>query len=171
MAKMKTDVFSQIGYIQVTESAANTLTFNSLSVFSNILTPKGLLIERIEYYPSSAMYVEMTTAADSITFGVAGDDSMATVALDDPQVYDHNTVVRLDFGTAGSASLRDSPIIKDFSGLSGGGRLVPADRVYVYLKGNGLASAGTMTIRFHFTVVDLDAQEYLELAQALRVLT
>ncbi len=170
MAKTK-DLFAQLGYISITESGANTLTFNGLSVFSNILEPKGLIIHRVEYAVPVSAIALMTAAEDEIAMGLAGDDGLATVALDDAGIYDYKALDRNDFGTAASGVLHVSPLVTDFTKLPGGGILVPADRIYVYVQGAGLASAVTMSARFWFTIKDLSAQEYIELAQALRVLT
>jgi len=170
LAKQK-DMFAQVAYIVNVESAANTLTFQALSVFSNILTPKGILIHRVEYFIAPVDYNKIVAADDSIVFGLAGDDSMTTVALSDAQVYDYQRIGVYVYGTPATAELIYIPIIMDFSSLPGGGRLVPADRIYSFIQGVSLASATTVECRFHFTMVDLSAQEYLELAQALRVLT
>lgn len=169
MAKAK-DKWAQIGYIQVVESAANTLTFNGLSVFSNILTPQGLIIHDIEYNVSVADWTLLVAALDEIAFGMGGDDGMTAVALDDAQIYDYNSLHLQVFGTPANAVFSQSPIVRTFDHLPGGGLLVPADRIYMFVRGASLASAVTMECRFHFTLVDLSAQEYIELAQALRVL-
>lgn len=167
----KKDMYAQIAYIVNVESAANTLSFQALSVFSNILTPKGLLIERVEHYISPVDYNKILDESDSIVFGLCGDSSMSTVSLADAQVYDYNRIGEADHGTPANAELLFIPVVNDYTTLSGGGRLVPADRIYSFIQGVSLASAVTVETRFHFRMLDLSAQEYLELAQALRVLT
>lgn len=168
MAKKK-DEFSQLAYISIVESAANTLTFNGLSVFSNLLEPKGLVVHRLQYNVASQAL--LVAADDSMSFGLAGSDSITALSLDDPQIYDMEELVRRDLGTAGSGFYVSTMYIKDLSELPGGGMLVPADRVYGFVAGSSLASAVTVRIRMHFTVLDLTPQQYLELAQTLRVLT
>lgn len=165
------DEWAQIGYIEVVESAANTLTFNGLSVFSNILTPKGLIIHRVIYNIPSASQILLAASADYIMFGLAGDDSLLAIHLDEARVYDYRTVMRIDYGVAASGNQLDGQFVTDFSSLPGGGLLVPADRIYAYVAGVSLANPVTMQFRFYFTVQDLTAQQYIELAQSLRVLT
>lgn len=167
----KKDEYSQLAYVSVTESAANTLTFAGLSVFSNILTPKGIIIHRIEYQISNAVLDLFNASGDTLTYGLAGDDSVSTISLDDAQVYDYNLLQRIDLGAAATGYFRDDVHVNDFSSLPGGGRLVPADRIYAYAQGSGLTGASTIRVRFHFTIKDLSPQQYLELAQSLRVLT
>lgn len=170
MAKGK-DKFTQVAYIDVTESAANTLTFNGLSVFSNILTPQGLLIHRVEYNVTPASVQAFTTLADGMRIGLCGSDQITAITLDDARVYDFHQMVVQDFGVAGTGVMVDFPWVADFSTLPGGGRLVPADRIYCYLQGINLGGAIAAECRFHFTLIDLDSSEYLDLAQSLRVLT
>lgn len=169
MAK-RTDKYSQIGYISLVESAANTLTFAGLSVFSNVLQPQGLLIHKIEYNVSHNSLNLLLAADDYIQFGLGGDDSQTAIALENASTYDYNLYGYKINGTPANGELFLMPVVRDFSQLPGGGKLVPADRIYGYIKGNSVASACVATIRFAYTIIDMSAQEYLELAQALRVL-
>lgn len=170
MAKSK-DKYAQLGFMDVVESAANTLTFSGISVFSNILTPKGLIIHDVEYNVPSSEYALILDSSDGITFGLAGDDGMTSVSLNDAQVYDYNVIGEWEKGTPATAILLDIPKRVNWAHLPGGGMLVPADRFYMYVQGSSIADPVTMNCRFHFTLVDLSPQEYIELAQALRVLT
>lgn len=171
MAKAK-DKFSQVGFISVTESAANTLTFDGISVFSNILTPKAILIHRVYYVLLDDQIDLLLADADVITYGLCGDNSMTAITYDDARVYDLQSVGIHDAGgTPATYTFWKAPVIIDFGTLPGGGKLVPADRLYAFVKGSSLASAVSLSARFEFTLVDLNAQEYIELAQALRVLT
>lgn len=169
MATRKKDQFSQIGYIKIVESAAGTLTFNGLSVFSNVLSQRGMIIQNVEYLISPGLAL-LDAEGDSIIFGLSGDDSLTGIDISDPEVYDYNKIERIDFGTAGSAQVLRSTFVNDFTGLPGGGMLVPADRLYGYVKGTSLASEVTIYVRFRYTIIDLSAQDYLELAQSMRVL-
>ena len=170
MAKIK-DKWAQMGYMSVTESGANTLTFQGISVFSNILTPKGLVIHDIEYNVRISTQNLILDESDTFAFGIAGDDTMSEVALDNAQVYDYNQIGLVVDGVAADSALRDVPKRVSWSHLPGGGKLVPADRLYIWALGASLASAGIVSCRFNFTVLDLSASDYIELAQALRVLT
>lgn len=169
MAKAK-ESYSQIGYLAVTESAANTLTFNGLSVFSNVLGQKGMIIHRADYAISSTTLGVLAASQDGFQVGLAGSDALTTIALDDPEVYDYVFLSRRDYGTAASALILQFPIKRDFTQLPGGGLLVPADRLYGYFEGVNLSNPGGVTIRFWYTIIDLSAADYLELAQSMRVL-
>lgn len=167
---MAKEQYSQFGYLEVTESAANTLTFGGLSVFSNVLGQKGMIIHRVQYLFSPADIAVLAAADDSVYFGLCGDDSLTTIGLDSASVYDFQRLDLNEYGTAASMLLIRQPFVTDFTGLPGMGKLVPADRVYAFLKGTALASAITVLVRFHYTIIDLSTADYLELAQSLRVL-
>lgn len=164
------DLYSQIAFLNVTESGAATLTFNGLTIATNVLQQSGMIIHRVEYEFNGATLAILNSTSDTWQFGLSGSDSLTTISLQDPEVYDENRIIRVDLGTAGTGMFVAMPIIKDFTNLPGGGRLVPADRLYLFLVGSGTASAGSMNARVHFTITDLNAESYLELAQSLRVL-
>lgn len=167
---MAKELYSQIGYLQVVESAANTLTFNGLSVFSNVLGQKGMLLHRIEYYLPPATIDLLAADNDALLFGMSGTNTLTSITLDNAEVYDYSDLKVNEFGTGANVLLINGVHIKDYGNLPGGGKLVPADRLYAWCKGENLNSAATVNARFDFTILDLSAQDYLELAQSLRVL-
>lgn len=166
----KTDQYSQIGYIAVTQSAANTLTFNGISIMTSFLSNSAMILHELIYQIGPNDYALMTAAADVIYVGMTGSDTMTSLALNDPEVYDLRFVHRFDMGAAATGQVIKEPVVTDFTNLPGGGVLVPADRIYGFVDSTGLASAITVEMRFRFTVLELSANEYLELAQSLRVL-
>jgi len=167
---MAKESFSQIAFMTVTESAANTLTFAGLSVFSNVLAQKGMLIHRVQYTVTAADYGYFNSTGDALQMGLAGSDGLASVSLQDPEVYDEARIYRIDVGAAAQGVFVEAPIIHDFNPLPGGGKLVPADRLYVYALGTGLATPSTINCRVDYTLLDMAPADYLELAQAMRVL-
>lgn len=166
----KKDQFAQIGYLSVTETAANTLTFANLSVFSNVLSNQAIILHKIMYYLPVASLQELAAASDRLRFGIAGSDSMTTPTIDDAEVYDYQEICWLTFGTAGNAVIQEMVVEQDYNNMPGGGLLVPADRIFLFAMGQSLSSATTVQVRFFFTLKSLSPQDYLELAQSMRVL-
>lgn len=169
MAKMK-ERFSQIGYLSLTQSAANALTFDGLSVFSNVLSQRGMVLHSVEYVVARLSVALLVDNADDIYFGLCGDDSLAVISMSNAEVYDYTTLFAKENGVAANDILVEMPIRRDFGMEPGGGRLVPADRVFMYVGSSSLADVATVSCRFHYTILDMSAQDYLELAQSLRVL-
>lgn len=167
---MPKDNYSQVAYIAVTESAPNTLTFNGVTLISNLLSQQGMVIHRVLYNISVATMEELAQTGDAYTYGLAGDDNLSSVIINQAEVYDFNRLVKLLTLTGDSALIENCTKVVDFTGLPGGGKLVPADRVYIFTMGTALVAATTIGCRIDFTIVDLGAADYLELAQSLRVL-
>jgi len=167
---MAKDTYAQLAYISVAESAANTLTITGMSVFSNVLSQQGMMIHRVNYTFPKSTWALLAATNDELNFGVCGDDQIDTITLGDARVYDGHSITRQDAGTAANSRDYHSPITVDLSSLPGGGMLVPADRLFGYAQGANLSGAMSVTIRVFFTLLDMGAADYLELAQALRVL-
>lgn len=167
MAKEK---WSQIAYINVLESAPATLTFAGLSVFSNILSNQAMIIHRAEYTFRNTDFTALTADQDQMIFGICGSNTIETIVMDNPEVYDYNDLVSKEEGTPEWAALIVQPKIKEWTGLPGHGLLVPADRLFAYVKGISIGSALELTVRVFFSLEELAAADYLELAQAMRVL-
>lgn len=167
---MPKDTYAQIAFLTVTEAAANTLTFGGLSVFSNVLSQQAMIVHRIEYEFNITSLTYMSGTGDGMVFGLAGSDTISAITMADPQVYDENRFALWYMGTPATIKWQETPIVRDWTGMPGGGKLVPADRLYIYLQGISLANPATVVARVHFTLLEMSASEYLELAQSLRVL-
>ena len=167
----KKEAFAQWGYLRVVESAANTLTYNGLSVFSNVLGQKAMVIHRIQYAPTFSTIALLAAANDILTFGMSGTDAATAPDYASAEFYDVNDLMYIADGTPATSERPMNPLVeKDFTGLPSGGILVPADRLFAFAQGANLASAGTVDVRFAYTIMELSAAEYLELAQSMRVL-
>ena len=165
MATKATDRFANIITESVECSTANTLTFQEITVGLSIFDKAGILLNRIEYIPSKAMIQEMTAADDTIEMAVTTSNTITTLSVTQTQVIDKVLLNRLDLGTAASGHILEVPIVRDMSTLPGGGVLITPRPWYIALNTAGLASAGTLTIRFYFTVMKLQPAEYFELLE------
>lgn len=165
------DQFAQLAYIDNLQSAVNTIHFAGLSVFSNILSNQGMVIHRIQHFVSINSWLDLDADNRSIRVALVGDDSMTSLAQDDPRVYDFRLILRQDSaGAAANFVITKSPLDIDYSMLPGGGLLVPADRLWTGIESANLTIAAQVQTRIWFTLRTLSAQDYLELAQAMRVL-
>lgn len=167
---MPKDKYAQIGYLTVTETAAATLTFAGLSVFSNVLSNKGMVIHRAEYSLPRQDWSKLNASNEQVIFGLSGSEKITTTIMSNPEIYDYNDTIQVHMGTAGTGVYIDQPKVKDYTSLPGGGLLVPADRLFAYIAGVSTTDPLTVTCRFWFTIIELGPQDYLELAQAMRVL-
>lgn len=168
MAVKNKDQFAQFMSMGVTMSAANTLTFSSVAVGTSIFDYAAFLLHRVEYKLSQASLGELTAATDFVTIAVTGSNSVADIFdTSRPDVYDMVSVAP----STTTGQIIEMPFIHDFSDLPGGGLLVPAQDMFIGMQSAGFAAAGVATLRLYYTIKGLDASDYIELAQRLRVLS
>lgn len=165
------DTYANIAYLSQVESAANTLTFKTLSIATSSLLDKkfGLLINRCDLEFSAPNIFD--TSMDFFQTALTVSDSIADLGLSRPEVILRQVWRRVDFGAAASGAVVEYPIVRDFSTMPGGGILVPADRLYIGVLGSGCSAAGTGIIRIYYTVVELNSEDYWQLVESRRILS
>jgi len=159
------DKYSNILTQAITMSAANTLTFQEVSIGLSLFDKAGILLSRIEYEPVGSAISEMTADADSITLAVTASNTIAALTITQQAVIHRMTLRRSDFGTAASGSYLTLPIVSDFASLPGGGLLITPKPWYVAMDTSGLNSAASGTVRFFFTVMKMTSEQYFELLE------
>lgn len=166
------DVYANQGYVEVIPAAANTLTFTELATFVSVFEKKAFLINRISYYLSiAALGSEMDAETDYAQFGLTVSNTWTTPQIGEASIFDWNSLQVILNAAGVSGHLYPQPFDKDFSTMPGGGLLVPSRPIYLFLKTNGWAIAGSAAARIYFTVKDLKAEEYWELVEATRLVT
>lgn len=157
------DMYANVLYDEVTESAANTLTFESIDVGLNIFDKVGMKLSRLEY---SNFFGNLAADADVIRFGLSQSNSWTTPTPAESSVIDFNQFTVAAYGTAGNALIHEQPYVKDFSTLPGGGLLIAPKPLYLFAVGSNLSAASNVRIRMFFTIVTLKPEEYFELLEA-----
>lgn len=171
MAKMTSkDVFAQYLYMSVTMSAANTLTFAQVSIGMSLFEFAAMVICRIDYEPAQATIQELTGGADLLDVAITGSNTITTLDQKQNEVYDSLKAKTYVSGTPGVSAPVFEPIVHDFSGMPGGGILVPAQTIYIGMATSGFSAAGVCNARVWYTVKEMQASDYIELVQRLRVL-
>ena len=170
MAKLP-DKYAQFFYMSVTMSAANTLTFAKLGVGVSLFDYAAFLLERIEYQPTRAAVQEIQAQTDEMVIAITGSDGIASLEGDKPEVYDKLTMSGHLIGAAANLDTNILPIVHHFTSLPGGGLLVPAQDLFIAMQTTGFANAQGSECRVYYTVIELQATDFLELVQRLRVLS
>jgi len=160
--------YSNMAYLTVTESAANTLTFSKLETGIEPFAKRGWIINRVEYFHTLNV-TAFAAANDLLDFGLCVSNSFSTPAMALNEILDFNEVKRVDIGAAASGDLYTLPFVKDFSTIEGGGILVPPNPLYLWAKGTSLGAAATVSCRFYYVSVDLKADEFWELVELRRM--
>lgn len=167
------DQYPQFMRMFVTQSAANTLTFAKVGLSTPLFEYAGLLLSRIEYYFFASGQDLMTTSQDDIDLAVTGSDTISDLGVERPEVYDKIRLQRFDAGAAANnvVSFQYMPEVHEFTGFPSGGILVPLQDIYLGIDSSGLASATSGAVRLYYQTIELKAEDYIELAQRLRVLS
>jgi len=168
---MNGDQYAQDAAITVVESAATTLTFQQLLAAGNVFERRAMVIHRIEYVPTVTSLNLILDENDYIQFGLCTNNQIATISYLDPNVVDFYKYGMKKFGVAASGFPVETPFVRDFTALPGGGKIIPSYPIYGYAQGVSIAGAITVLIRFQFTIKTLKPEEYIELVEAARVIT
>lgn len=164
MAKTKVDAYVNRLYGDVTMSAANTLTFAQILLGVGLFQGMALLIHRVLWYPVATTLREVVAAADSFNMALTSSNRVVDILeTSDPAVLCRKSVIGIGVGTEPF----EVPFITDFSTLPGGGKLVPANPLYVAMASGGFAAAGRTRVEIESTFIELASNEYLELLQAV----
>lgn len=170
MAKKVIDQYANIAALDITESAANTQTSLKFAFPFSIMDKMGLLISRVEYEFSNVSSV-FAAAADQICAGLLSSSTGSLLDPTDPMQIDVIKWTRLDMGAAASGVILQSPVIKDFSTLPGGGLLVAPNPLYGSILGVSAGAAGRVKIKIFYTYMELATDEYWQLVESRRVIS
>lgn len=165
-----TDKFVNKAFIQVIESAANTLTFAELATGVAIFEKVAWIIHRIHWFVGKAVLKEIIADTFSITYALTGNNKMNQLSLDDPGVYDMQAIICASTAAPANFVVHTIPVVRDFSTLPGGGIIVPPRPIFIAAVGGGLAAPASVQVRIEYTVRELKADEYWELVEATRIL-
>ena len=162
---MAVDKYVNMLVKDVTLSGANVLTYAEVNMGLSMFDKVGLRIQRIEYFPSTAMLLEMTAAADYWLCGVMTSDAPPSIDTLNASVIHAMRFVRNDMGTAAGGQFDVFPKVFDFANLEGGGILVTPRPLFIGMITAGLASAGTVVVRIFFTILKLSDADYFEILE------
>jgi hypothetical protein len=172
MAVKNTDVYANIAYLNVVESAANTLTWARLDIAQmGFLQEKkfGMLIKKVAWVPSYATEQLLVAANDSFNMAITTSDAITVLS----QYYAEVVLMRSKriawYGAPANAIPYDVPYYDDLTSI--GGLLVPADRIYLGIQGVSLASACTIQARVYYSMVELAVDQYWELVESRHMIS
>lgn len=156
--------------ITPTESASNTLTFEKLEAGISIYDRVGWVINRIETRITAATLALFNGTGDFLSVALTASNQITSLNEDNPSVYAMRRWVRLDFGTAASASIGQQTFVDDYSTLPGGGLLVLPTPLYAGIVGSGLTGPASAYVKLFFKAIELSAEDYFNLTQTRQLL-
>lgn len=167
-AKGMTDKYANKFYGTVSEAVAGTLAFAEIPTNVSVFDKVAWVIHRLEWYLDPTELFKLVNTGDYIRMGLCSTNSLAALSLADSGVIDMMDLSIHILTAVGFADV-PMPISRDFSNLPGGGLIVAPRPLYLAVQGISLASVVTVKARGFFTVLDLNAEDYLELVDFYRI--
>ena len=167
-AKKNTDKYANIINVTVTETAANTLTFQEIEVGFSMFERVGLLIHRVEYAPEDAAYNSLISSGDTLKCALTASNTIDTINPSERAAIDTIRWHAKDVGTVADLMVYQIPAVKDFSNLPMGGILIAPRPLYVGAEATGFSAAISVQVRLYFTVVSMADSDYFELLESRR---
>jgi len=161
--RAKRDEYSNVAYASITMSAANALTFAPIRMAVGIFQGVGIVVHKILYIPTVPTIREIVAATDSLVMAFCTSDSLT--AIDDviqPAIIDVITLA----GIGTNVEIMKTPIVSDFTTLPGGGKIIPANPLFLALFSAGFTAAGVIRAQIDFTYIELADKDYIELIQS-----
>lgn len=168
MAEQK-DKFANMAFGSTTESGTTTLTFSEINTAISMHEKVAWIIHRIQWNLAYSDINKIVAETDGIVAALTVSNKMTALNLNDPAVIDVFNLLAWKFGTPASAQLYETPFIRRFTDLPGGGLIVPPRPIYVAAQGVSVASAITAECRIFFTTRKLSTEDYWELVEARRM--
>jgi len=163
-------LYSAQAQFDVTESAANTLTFEKLDTGMSVYDKVGWVINRVEFRLAASSYALFNGSGDYLIMALTATNSLTALNPNNPAIYIYRQILRQDLGTAATGLFVDTSFDIDYSNLPGGGILVLPSPFYMGIVGSGLSGAATCITRIYFQAIDMSDQDYFNLVQARQLL-
>lgn len=160
------DRFANIAAGDVTMSAANTLTFQEILTGISLGVGVGMLIDQIDYTPTSASIRELLGNADALFAAWTTSNGVSDIAdASDRRVLHAFQEIPTIVGAVVSLAQSRWPAVYQFFPPI----IVAAPRIFVAMNTSGAAAASRLRSRMYFRFVELSAQEYLEIAETFQL--
>lgn len=166
----KKDSFANRIYATAIESVAGTLAFTEINTNTSVFDKQAFVLHRLEYYPRTEDINLMVSNADSIEYGLTASNNMTSLDMSNPAVIDMHRI-GCWFSTAVGHEALTQPFSRDFTGLPGGGLIIAPRPLYLAIQGISLAAVVQVKLRAYFTILEMSAEEYLDLVDFYRIVS
>lgn len=167
--------FANRFFCEAHEAAAGTAAFTEVPTYLNAFEKKAFVIHRLEYNFENGIIPLMAAAGDMVCAALTTTNVYTTLRpqdiLNEPGLHDYVALEALMVGAAAGRQDAIAPIIHDFTELPGGGLIVPGRPLFVGAYGYSLANPVHVSVRGWFSIIELKAEEFLDLVDAYRIVT
>ena len=172
MAKQATgsDRYANKAYGAVTMSAANTLTFAEIPTNVNIMDKTAWVLHRLEWFIPAGSMAEMGAIGEGLNVALTMSSSVTSLALNSAAIIDSLQFFAVAILAGTSASHQQFPVIRDFTGMPGGGLIIAPRPLFVAMVSNGAAGACSCQCRLYYTQITMSSEDYLDLIDFYRII-
>lgn len=156
------DKYPNMLYADVTESAVDTLTFDSVDIGISLFDKVGLLLHRIEWYQ---WWYQLVADNDSVEWGLSASNQFASSDSAVAAIITYHKAYVTDFGTAGNNQIFKEPWVDDLSTLPGGGLLIVPKPLFMFVEGASETAVSVIKARIYFTIIKMKPEDYFELLE------
>ncbi len=156
------DRFRNILAVEVVMSAANVETFVEVVTGVSIGQGLGMVIDAIDYYPSSGTLRELAASTDVLHMAISTSDQITDFTdVSDRRLIDVVSLIGHAVGTPANTIVHEVPKHREFTPPM----IVANPRMYAAVDSVGSAAVGTVRFRMAYRFIKLSTQEYLEIAE------
>ena len=165
---MPLDKYANLAAIQVTESVADTLTFQELrtgmGIEPNRKSARAMVIDEIDFFPGQSTLGALGAAGDGIEMALAVSNVPTAINdVTDRRILASANLYRIDSAAAATNfHVIKTPIPAQFFPP-----LITAERsIYLGVRGINTAIANVLRCRIYYRVVTISEGEFIELVEA-----
>ena len=165
MAKAKKDVYANRAFVEVTQAAANDISFQQLAFAVGVFQGIALKLLRIEYHPNMGTLKQVDHDSKYLAAGITLRDDLTNL-----NPTNQSIISRVQWATPSDVAdpaIKQFPVTVDFTTLPGEGLLIPANPIYACVQSGGIDSVATMRMILYFVFVQLSDREAIELLQTI----
>lgn len=160
------DRFANIAAGDVTLTAADALTFDEVLTGISLGVGVGMLVDEIDYMPTVAALNELVAGGDAIHMGWATSNSVTNLEdIADRRILHAMILKTVIVGAVVSLWTHKTPFVHQFFPPI----IVAAPRLFFGADQEGGASARQFRSRLYYRFIELNAQEYLEIAETFQL--
>lgn len=164
---MAEDRYANILSGEIQTPTANTIAFQEFTTGVGLQSKQGMIIDQLDYFPSTTSVTEMTAVGDTINYGFTVSNGVTTLEdFTDRRIIHSAKLVRTDFGTAAAAQLLSMPLSYQFFPPL----VIAEPRIYLAAASVGLANANLLRARMYFRFIELTDRNILEIAQSFTLI-
>lgn len=155
---MAEDRFANIFSVEVTLSAANTLTFSEMQFGITLRDKLAIVIDQVFIFMTAGDLSLFTANADRATFAITNSDAMTDITdYGDRRNMIIKQISRSDFGTAASGAMIQMPLTESFSPPM----IALPTRMFFAADSAGLGNPLVARLRMHFRTVPITSEQQL----------